>query len=771
MGLPCRMLALSTVAFCAIPALAGPATDATGEILVTAERRPEAIDRTPLAISAFDQTFIARHKLDDVKDLVTYTPGFSGNTDDSYLDNIAIRGIVSNDYGIGGDPSIGIFKDGIYQGRTGSGVTSLFDIAQTEALRGPQGFLFGRNAISGAISITTARPVLDRTEGHVFVGVGQRDRIEGEAALSLPVGQHWAVRAAGYHVGNQGWVDNVFTPGRNDRIMGQSKSAGRLSALYENGPLRITAIGEYEKRDLDGTPYRASNDDREVLDALDAVLGARLVIGGGRGDVDSDLTNPRERGQIWGGSLQADLDLDWATLTALAGYRHHRFDYSEDYDGTPLLLSNYFQHQRGSYASGEVRLVSPSGGRVTWSAGVSTYRERVRARYVNQADETFVCTAAYGYADCNGLTEDLYGIPYVPAPGGVLNDVNLARSTNSGVSAYADVNGALTRRLQIGAGLRLTADRKRFGIDVLPSASTLGNIYTFTYYTDGFLTRAKTWRGVTPRLYVRYQISDGLSAYASLTRGYKAGGFGSFTVDAPGPLDTFGLVPAGTRPDDFEAETMWSKEAGLKGHVLGRLLRFDLTGFHYLYRNLQSVYVDPATRTQQVINVGRVHGFGVEASATLRPSRWFDLFGTVAYTHTRKSGDRACTAKDCGGLPNPIWASSGVATAHLPIGPDEIALVTEWNYQGRARSSFDARGITRRKGSREVNLRVAYRARAGWEVEGYVQNLFDAFYYKGFQDNGELTPATSWGVAQPRNIGLNIRWFFGRSARQAPHQG
>lgn len=765
MSVSSRLFALSLTAWCAMPAWADPvpdtaATTADGDIVVTAQRRPEEISRTPIAISAYDQTFITRRKLDDIKDIITYTPGFSGNTDDSYLDNVAIRGIVSNDYGIGGDPSISIFKDGIYQGRTGSGVTSLFDIAQAEALRGPQGFLFGRNAISGAISVTTAKPVIGRTEGHVFLGAGQRDRYESEVALSLPAGEHWAFRAAGYHVENKGWVDNVFTPNVNDRIMAQNKWAGRLSALYENGPLRVTATGEYEKRDLDGTPYRASNDDREVLDKIDAALGINLVIGGGRGDVDSDLTKPRELGQIWGGTMQADLDLDWATLTLLGGYRQHRFDYSEDYDGTPLLLNNYFQHQRGNYASGELRLVSPNGNRITWSAGVSGYRERIRARYVNQADESFVCRADFGYDSCEALTEDLYGIPYVPAPGGVLNDVNLDRSTNTGLSVYADANLAVTPKLQIGAGLRYTWDHKTFGIDVLPSASTLGNIDTFTYFTDGYLTAGKTWRGATPRLYTRYQFSDSLSAYASLTRGYKAGGFGSFTVSAPVPLDTYGLVPPGTRPNAFAPETIWSKEVGVKGRV-GRTLQFDVTAFHYVYRDLQSVYFDPVSRTQQVINVGRVRGYGVESSATFRPNRWFDVTGNLTYTHTEKTGDRDCSARDCGGLPNPIWASSGVATTHLPIGADEVTLAAEWTYQGRARPSFDFRGITRRAGYRAANLRLAYRAHRGWEIEFYVQNLFDAFYYKGFNDNGEVIPATSWGVAQPRNVGANLRWFFG----------
>ena len=763
-------LLLASTAAVLMPATAAQATTADallppqtadGDIIVTAERRSEAITRTPIAISAFSGDFITERKVDDLKDLITYTPGFAGNSDDSWIDVLVVRGIVSNDYGVGGDPSVGIFKDGVWQGRTGSAVTSMFDIAQAEALRGPQGFLFGRNAISGAISVITNKPVIGKFSGHVYLGYGEVDRKEGEVAINLPAGDHWAFRLAGYHVDNQGWVDNVFTASRNDRIMGQNKWAGRASALYENGPLRIVATAEAERRYLDGTPYRASNDDREVLDAIDSALGINLVIGGGPRDVDTDLTNPREDGKIWGANLQADLDLGFATLTSISAYRHHRFFYSEDYDGTPLLLGDYLQHQHGDFMSQELRLVSPSGGRLTWSAGLSAYREKIEARYDNRADETFVCLAGYGYPSCDALTQDLYGISYVPAAGQVLDDRNIARSTNIGLSAYADANYELLAGLQAGVGLRYTWDRKRFGINVLPSDSTLGNIWTFSYYTDGFLSRTKSWQGATPRLYVRYQATPDMSVYASLTRGYKAGGFGSFTVEAPSPLDTYGLVPPGARPDDFAPETIWSKEVGIKGNVLRHRLQFDLTGFHYVYRNLQTVYFDPDTRTQQEINVGRVHGYGIEASATFKPVRFFDITGNAAYTHTTKSGDRDCTAKDCGGLPNPIWSSSGVATVRYPLGKAEAFLSGEWTYLGRTRPSFDWRGIARRKGYHAANLRMGYKSGRNWEVEAYVQNLFDSTYYYGAENGGELTPSTVWGVAQPRNFGVNLRWHFG----------
>lgn len=730
------------------------------EIVVTAQHRVQSILDTPIAIAAFDEAFIEHRRLDDIKDVIAYSPGIVGNSDDSYIEDLAIRGIASNDYGIGGEPSIGLFKDGIHQGRSGSAVTSLYDIERAETLRGPQNFLFGRNAISGAIAIVTRKPELGVTGGHAAFGYGEPNRLDDDAAFNLPLGAHWAMRVAGYRLRTDGWIDNAFTPW-NDRIMRQDKLAGRASLLYQRGDLRFLLVGEHERRRMDGTPYRGSNDDREVLDAIDAALGTHLVVRGGPRSVDSDFIDPRDDGDISSLTAQADWDLGFATLTGLAGYRGHRFTYEEDYDATPLPLGIYRQWQSGSYASGELRLVSKDAGDLSWSAGISAYREKVSARYSDESDETFICLAGYGYASCEDLTQDLYGTPYVPAADGMFVQHNRARNLATGWSAFGDLNYWILPRVQLGAGLRYTWDRKRFALDVPPSQSSLGNLWTFTYYTDGFIEAARSWRGATPRLFARWTPGARLSVYASIARGYKAGGFGTFTVDAPSPITDFGLVPAGTRPDAFEPESVWSKEIGVKGELWDRRLQFDLTAFHFVYSDLQTNFYNTATRTQEVINVGKAHGRGVEGALTLRPARWFDLRGTLTWTRTTTSGDRGCLRADCGGLLNPDWASSGVATFHYPMGAHEAWLAAEWSWQGRIREPWDWRGIVRRAPYAAVNLVAGFRRGERWEASVYVQNLFDKTWYQGALNGGDLDPASRWGPSQPRNLGFNLRVNLG----------
>ncbi|MDP5054971.1 MAG: TonB-dependent receptor plug domain-containing protein, partial [Congregibacter sp.] len=131
------------------------------EVIVTATKRAESVMDVALAVQALSGDFLRTVNTDDIKDLAAFTPGVSGNSKDSFLDTIAVRGITTNDFGNGADPSLGVYKNGFYQGRNGAAVTSVFDLERSEILRGPQGFLFGRNSIAGAMNIISRRPVQD----------------------------------------------------------------------------------------------------------------------------------------------------------------------------------------------------------------------------------------------------------------------------------------------------------------------------------------------------------------------------------------------------------------------------------------------------------------------------------------------------------------------------------------------------------------------------------------------------------------------------------
>ena len=147
--LPSRKRLAASIAAAAVATSLGAnvhAQDWLEEVTVTATKRAENVQDVPLAISAFTGDFTKDNNLDDVKDLINITPGITGNSKDSFLDAVSVRGIRTQDFGVGGDPSAAFFKNDFYEGRNGAAVTSLYDMERSEVLRGPQGFLFGRPA-------------------------------------------------------------------------------------------------------------------------------------------------------------------------------------------------------------------------------------------------------------------------------------------------------------------------------------------------------------------------------------------------------------------------------------------------------------------------------------------------------------------------------------------------------------------------------------------------------------------------------------------------
>jgi iron complex outermembrane receptor protein len=729
------------------------------DIIVTAQRRPERQLDVPAAITVLQGATFETAQLADTKEIIRFTPGFSGFAENNFVDGITIRGIATNDYGIGGDPSIGIFRDGIHQGRTGSAITTAYDLDRVEALRGPQVFLFGRNAISGALSVVTKAPDPDANSGYIAGRLGTRARIEAQGAYNLALGAGWALRVAGDREKEHGSAGNFSFPDE-PKLGSRNVSALRASLLHHGEATTIRLTGEYEDRRIGGTPHRAETGDTEVFDLL-RTLTPDIAIGGGPRDVDSDLRRLTDHSRVGSLTFRVDHDINTVRLTSLTGLRTYRYRYLEDYDGTPLLIDAFGEHSHGTYASQEFTATSRGNGVLRWSVGVSGYFERVNATFKNSIAEAIVCGPGYGYANCGDLVADVYGgsHAYVPTDG-ALTDINRARSANWGLSAYGEADWSIFSTVTVGVGARFTRDHKRFDLDVPPVASTLGNIWLSTYYTDGYLRASKTWDGLSPRIYVRWQPDREWTVYASGAKGTKAGGFGTFSLIGPEPLDSLSLAPAGTRPDDYSEEAVRSAEIGVKGRLPRGLGSVAVTAFHYVYGNLQANVFDPALRSTQVINIGKVYGSGIESEAALRLGAHLDLSIEAAWTHTRKKGYRDCTLADCGGLGNPAWSGGAILRGHVPFAAGEAYVQGEASYSGRPRASFDDRDFGRIPACGRGDVRVGYAASAAWGIEGFVRNVTNALCYSGADSGGGTSPATLWGPIKARSGGVSVNRRF-----------
>lgn len=751
-------------AFCIyfVSAASAAQTNQIEVIKVTVQNRPESIQKVPVAITGLTGDFIQNLNLDNIKDLSKYTPGLTGNSQGSFTDVLQIRGIYTTDFGVGGDPSIGFFKNGHYQGRSGAMVTSLYDIDRAEIARGSQGFLIGRNSIAGAINIFTTQASLNTRDAYLHLDIAQGNRQNIEAASNFTIASSLAARIAIYSASEDGYVEDAFDTSRPD-LLGHDKKAARLSFLWELDDTEINVVAELEDHQHSGMVYRAipvGESWQDLQDLFDVSLAGDI------NDIDSDLSlGENDAGQILNFGLQIDHDLSWATLFSLTSYQDHDWSYAEDYDGTALTIASYSQEQQGEYFDQELRLVSKGNGKFTWFAGISAYKESIKALFVQQADEEIMCAyylAEDGYANCNEYFED-FGEVFEPSPDGLL-EKNRVIGKNSGYAAYFDLNYAFTNTIDASFGARYSNDSKDFSNNVLEVQSSLGPFYAIGYTTDGFLNDKKSWRDLAPRVLVRYRPNKKWMMFGSITSGYKSGGFGSFAINPEPEFGDIELSQSEYRPAAFDPEQVISYEIGSKHTLSGGRTRLDLNAYYYDYEDLQ-VVVDGPGGGIRVDNIGEVIGWGLEASLEMILSKNWDLFISSAWANSEMKNVQAlCNDDDLcegNGLPDLPEISFGIVLqGNYPVGPGEWISSIEAFGQSKTYGGFARNQAFQNGRWEEVALRAGYRSNSGWELTAYLENALDTLYFDGVIEDEGILPGTTYGPSKPRTLGLRLNITF-----------
>ncbi|TGD71701.1 TonB-dependent receptor [Mangrovimicrobium sediminis] len=772
-----KILATAVTSAILASALSVPArAQGIEEVIVTATKRAESVMDVPLAITAISGNTMRDANLDDVKDLIAYSPGITGNSKDSFIDYVSVRGILTNDFGIGGDPSVGIYKNDLYQGRNGAVVTSLYDIERAEVLRGPQGFLFGRGAISGAMSIYTVKPDFDGVHGYAEVDVGERGHLVTEGGINLPVSDSLAFRVAAYHSEEDGYSRNVRD---GEKYITHDKDALRLSALFESGDLTVNFMAEYETRDQSGSIYMAtgSGEGYDYLSEIYGDFGFPMK----DNDLDSDMfLGNRDGGDIYSYGLRIDYDMPFATFSSITGYRDHDFDYAEDFDGLPLIINAYAQEQSGDYFEQEFRLVSNSDGPLNWYAGASFYQEDIEATFSQAMSEDFFCSAYFAYYETT--CEDLFAYykdyaAYYPdgeyvqyfldyfgtfdwegSANGAMIDRNRAHGKYKGYAAYIDLSYDFNEQWDASVGVRYTYDEKDFSNLVLPSNSpVLGTRAALGFTTpQGPVKASDDWDEITPRAILNYHPSDDTLVFASVTWGYKSGGFNTFGLTPPAEFGITEAVSPEYRPAGFDPENSLSYEIGYKG-VLGDSTRITANAFYYEYEDLQASYYDGALFYAE--NVGQVDGWGFEGTLTQNLGEYLDLnLGLAWFDSEGKDVQKICgNTDDCEGAAIP-WAPewSGFATldAHTEFMDGELFGLLAYNFQTEQYGGWEPNS-QELDGWGELQFTAGYRGER-WSLAAYVDNVTDEYYYDGVSNGDSVYPAHFFGPSRPRTFGVKV---------------
>jgi len=783
------------------------------EIIVTATKRSVSVMDVPLAITAMSGDFIRDVNLDDIKDLIAFTPGITGNTKDSFMDFVSVRGIRTIDYGNGGDPSISIFKNGLYQGRTGSGVVSLYDLERAEILRGPQGFMFGRNSVSGAMNIITKKPNLEETEGYVDLDIGERGHAVIEGAVNFPMSDNFAIRLSGYHSEEDGYVKNL--QGGPD-LIAHDKTAFRLGARYQTDTITTDFFIEYEDRDQSGTVYRATGEgDSFTIVATRLNGGVPIEVPSSPIDVNVDNTlGSYDGGEIFSVGLQFDVDTAWGTFTSLTGFKDHNYQYAEDYDALPIVLFDYGQDQEGDYFEQEFRLTSDSDGPLSWYAGVSFYQENIDTTFLGVQSEDAYCAAYwyytneyygaaqtcenmfyyYNYFDayngdtfyCDTYLDYYFGsCTWTSSPDGLINDRNRIIGKYQGYSTYVDLSYQFSESFDMSFGVRYNWDEKEFSQESLadPGDSILSHHVQTGFKTLNGPVRDKLdWSDTTFRVVANWHLNDSSVLFASVTTGYKPGGFGSFAItqtdiaNQPSGAAVWGEYIAGPddKPVNFDPEQVTSFDIGYKATVNDGRTQLSLNAFFYDYEDLQAIYYEGASVI--VDNIGQVDGTGVEIDInTALSENWtLRVGGSWLDTEARDiepfcaEGERVTgdiTVCDGNSIPwAPETTAFAVLNASFPSGNGEIFGRLAWTWEEDRRGDWPAPSIVFQhiEGINQTDITIGYRT-DNWRISAYVENVFDNVWYDAnYEDSDPADPYVqhAFGPARPLTAGVRFGYNF-----------
>ena len=775
------------------------------EIIVTAQRREQNIQEVPVAVTAFTGDTLEASNITEAAHYLNLTPNVS-YTEDGQVGSrgisIAMRGVSNiNTDETSFIQSIGVYLDEFSVASVGQGTINpqLQDLERIEVLRGPQGTYFGRNAVGGALNLTTRKPAED-FDASVSVGArsfeGASEQYDFSGMVNLPVAENFFLRAVLYYEDSGGLVENIV-PGGGDS--GHEYVMGRAAARWLPDDATTVDLMWMVADEQQG------HDENVPAGVWDTDSVATFLFRGPSGG----LTDPVDPGTgFWPdnrnktgrsaigekndnttltGILKVSRELsDTATLNWITGWIDTDTDRVFDNDLVPEHVVFRDQTREGTSFSTEVRL-NASTESLDWTLGAMYARDEKTIDSNVQLGTTTVVDgvdhAAIGSLPPTFLN-DIFGRPFCLAC--QRDDFEL-----KSIAVFADVTLKVSDRLDLTLGGRYTSDDVDYTF--FPLGPTGGPRWPNDIVPTAEIGNDRTFDNFSPRIAVSYQASQQATLYGTVSRGYKAGGFSlgrngadNSAVDEP-----------------FAAEKLWNYELGVKSTLLDGRARFNASAFYVDWTDLQLetffflVPGDATTNVELTINVEEARAAGFEAELAALINGNLSITAGVGYVDTEIKSDDV--ARLSGNLfvnlegeplpraPELSWSMAADYSFQVDRWDGWVRL--EWIYKDAQFSTIEdvtyrqtsgaviyADPLTRQVPIAQVpdrsdgfpfrtpdvhllNLRIGIQPRDDWELVAYVENLTDEAYFTGTGENFgysgfRLRP-------HPRIWGLKVNYRFG----------
>ncbi|GAC14550.1 TonB-dependent receptor [Aliiglaciecola lipolytica] len=559
-------------------------------VVVTAQKRTQKLSEVPIAIFSFSAANIEQTGITQLTELADFIPNLSISRTTDFTSAITIRGVGANSRNIGFDTRVGVYLDGVYLGQSPALNQELLDLQRVEVLRGPQGTLFGKNTVAGAINLISKKPS-DDLEGKLSASIGNMGARELQGQINLPISDDSAAKFSVTKLDRDGYIKNLTTGNELNERDALAYRAQFRSQLSEALELNFS---------IDGlNTERLSFLGEAISDTLSNILDPAAP----QKDQVATTIDTYEKRDIVGGSLDLSYQMDSGyDVKSITAYRDTDIFYrnDSDYAVADLLVIEYSdQYEQWSQ---EFQLISPqSDSAFEYVAGLYLYRQE--ADTLRDA--------------INGAQSFLFG----NVPGSVVT--NSGYVTTDSYAVYFNGGYDFTDSSSLALGLRYTDEQKDLDWVLDGAASGIFGIGS----TDGRLTDTRSDNFVSYALSFNHAFNNNLNGYAKYSTGFKSGGYNlDFITNAD--------LAAGIQ---FDKETVGSAELGLKGNFHRNSLIVNLAAFSSEFKNYQvNQFIDLGNGASSISirNAAKANTQGVELEMIYRPISDLEIQASVGLLDT-----------------------------------------------------------------------------------------------------------------------------------------
>jgi iron complex outermembrane receptor protein len=744
------------------------------EITVTARYRHESAQAVPIGITTLSSTQIADQGVSSLKQVFQQLPslniqGFSGRNQ-----TITIRGIGTNAGGTtdGLEQGVGLYVDGVYRARTGSVITDLLEVQDIQLLRGPQGTLFGKNTVAGALDIKTREPSFD-PEARAEVSYGNYNQLRAYGSVDAALGDKLAFRISYLRNQRDGLIYNTHYRQDWDNL---DNNAVRLDVLYKptyNFKFRFIAdysmqqgnVGFYSVAGVLPTTLANGSQVRGFYQRAADVGYVPIAIDPFARQVDID-SSQYDKMPSWGTQGRADWDVGPASLTSITAYRNWKWipHYDGDQIGANVITDSVVATQQQQFSQ-ELRLASNGSHKIDYTGGLYFFWQQAN----DQQIQVYGRDASTWLFTPNNPTAPASTIPS-SALNGLVADAHVVPATYS-YASYGQATWHVSPVFSLTGGLRFTYEHKTGLYDAVQGGD-IPAIDSFAAAIQAAIaakrnalaptvdyTATNNSHNFSGTIIAAYDFTPAVHGYASYSRGYKSPGINLVT-----PANGIDLFVKPEKVDNYEL--------GLKSRFFHDLAEFNLALFWTNDANYQANYINTAVTPQvsYITNVGDVRSRGVEVDARATPltGLTLGLAGTyndavyLSYTNAPAQylytylGSQNLSGQTASGAPK--WAITSNAEYVRPIGAaTEAYLGGDFSYRSSFYAAINLDPFSRVPGYTVTGLHAGLRrADNRWDLTFWVRNLFDKDYYN------TKALSTQYGVVlgalgDPRMFGFTLK--------------